>query len=134
MRVPVRVALQHAREHLSDAVAIERAPAGEHLEQHAAKCPDVGARVDRLTARLLGTHVGRCADHGERLGERGDLGCRIAARARIERLGQTEVEHFHHTIGANHDIGRLEIAVNDPLFVRGFERLDDLLGDGKHLG
>ena len=38
------------------------ATAGEHLVEHAAERPDVGALVDRLTARLLGTHVGRGAE------------------------------------------------------------------------
>ena len=33
--------------------------AGQHLVQHAAERPDVGALVDRLAARLLRTHVRR---------------------------------------------------------------------------
>ena len=37
---------------------------GQHLVEHAAERPDVGALVDRQSARLLGTHVGGRADDG----------------------------------------------------------------------
>ena len=38
--------------------------------------------------------------------------------AGIERLGEPEVEHLDGAIGANLDVGRLQIAVDDALFVR----------------
>ena len=59
---PVRLALEHAREDVGDVVAGEQALAGEHLEQHDAERPDVGALVDGPAARLLGRHVGRGAE------------------------------------------------------------------------
>ena len=40
---------------------------GEHLEQHRAERPDVGALVDGPAARLLGRHVGGRAENHPRL-------------------------------------------------------------------
>ena len=47
----------------------------------------------------------------------------------IHRLRQTEVQHLHRAVGADFDIGWLEVAVNDALLVRGFEGLGDLARD-----
>ena len=54
---PVGFAAHHRGEHIGDGLAGERAPAGKHLEQHASERPQVCTPVDRLAARLLGTHV-----------------------------------------------------------------------------
>ena len=40
--------------------------------------------------------------------------------------GQPEVEHFDATLRGNFDIGGLQVAVNNALVVRGFERLRNL--------
>ena len=52
-------------------VAVERAPAGEHLVEHAAERPDVGAPIDGLPARLLRRHVGGRAENHAQLRRRG---------------------------------------------------------------
>ena len=49
---------------------------------------------------------------------------------RLNRLGQTVVEHLDRAVGPQFDVGRLQVAVNDPLLVCGFEGLGDLLRDG----
>ena len=49
----------------------------------------------------------------------------------IERFGETEVQHLHHAVGAHLDVGGFQIAMNDPLLVRGFEGFGDLPGDGQ---
>ena len=76
-----------------------RAPR-EHLVEHAAEGPDVGAAVHGVPAGLLGAHVRRGAeDHaghrsgrGQRRGHgRVDL---VRRRGGVERLGQPEVEHL----------------------------------------
>ncbi len=58
---------------------------------------------------------------------------------RVERFGEAEVEHLHRAVRAHLDVRGLQVAVDDPLLVRGLERLRDLPGDGqcfveRHLG
>jgi hypothetical protein len=52
----------------------------------------------------------------------------------LDCLRQSEVEHFHRAVGPQLDVGRLEIAMDDALFVRRFKRERDLLSDAKGLG
>lgn len=47
------------------------------------------------------------------------------------RVPSPEVEHFHGSIGPQFDVGRLQIAVDDVLFVGSFERLRNLTGDAQ---
>ena len=58
---------------------------------------------------------------------------RVDAPAGVQRLRQPEVEHLHRAVGAHLDVRRLQIAMDDPLLVRGFERLGDLLRDRQRL-
>ncbi len=46
---------------------------------------------------------------------------------------QPEVQHLHRAVGFDLDIRGLEIAIDDPLLVRGLERLGDLFGDRQRL-
>ena len=48
---------------------------------------------------------------------------------RVHRFRQPEVEHLHRAVGADLDVRGLQIAMDDALLVRGFERLGDLLRD-----
>ena len=99
--------------------------------------PTLRAPIDRFPFRLLRRHVGRGAedDAGVRrrrardsrgVGERG--GC-IARCGWSQRFRETEVEHLDRAVTPHLDVRRLQVAVNDPLLVRGFERLGDLLRD-----
>ncbi len=45
------------------------------------------------------------------------------------RLRQPEVEHLHRAIGSQLDVRWLQVPVDDPLLVSGFEGLGDLLRD-----
>ena len=124
-----------------DRLAVEQAPAGQHLEQDDAEGPDVGAPVDRLAPRLLGGHVGGRAEdeagRGAGLGE----GRRLRqvgpdwrpSRVAGPGLGETEVEHLDLPVRRHLDVRRLEVAVDDALLVRLLERLGDLLRDGDRL-
>ena len=47
----------------------ERRAAGGHAVQHAAQTEQIASGIDRLAARLLGSHVSRGADNGAVLGE-----------------------------------------------------------------
>ncbi len=50
-----------------------------------------------------------------------------------DRLRQPEVEHLHGPVVSNLDVRRLEVAVDDALRVRGFERLGNLPRDRQRL-
>ncbi|MFO7694081.1 MAG: hypothetical protein R6V57_13415 [Vicinamibacterales bacterium] len=56
-----RVHVQDLVEDLRRADAVERAPAGQALEQHGAEGEQVAAAVDRTLLHLLGRHVRRRA-------------------------------------------------------------------------
>ena len=127
---PVELVAQHRGERLGSCPRrAKAAPAGQHLEQHDAEGPDVGALVDRAAARLLRAHVGRGADDHAHLRV-----VSVAASARRspssgraesssgQRLGQAEVEHLDLAVGRHLDVGGLEVAVHDALLVRRFER------------
>ena len=58
-----------------------------------------------------------------------------AALAGRRTLGfrQAEVEHLDGAVGADLDVARLEIAMDDALLVRGVERVGDLPRDAERL-
>ena len=45
------------------------------------------------------------------------------------QLRQAEVQHLHRAVGPHLDVRGLQIAMDDPLLVRGFQRLGDLPRD-----
>ena len=63
----LRVVLADHPEQPAGVLGAERRPAAEHLVERGPQREDVGARVDRLPADLLGGHVARGAQHGPRL-------------------------------------------------------------------
>ena len=50
-------------------------------------------------------------------------------RTGIEGLREPEVQHLHGAVDADLDVGGLQIAMDDPVLVRGAKRLGDLLRD-----
>ena len=60
--VPVGIAGERLRDRIGPRLASKWRATRQHLEQHASERPHVGALVDGLAARLLGTHVSRGAD------------------------------------------------------------------------
>ena len=113
-----------------------RTPAArEHLVKHAAERPDVGALVDRSAARLLGAHVGRGAeDHAGRASPARVI---VGDRDRVRDGGSVGVDLRPGRSRApspcrrrrDLDVGRLQIAMDDAVLVRGFERLGNLARD-----
>ena len=51
----------------------------------------------------------------------------------FDELGEPEVENLHRAIGPHLDVRRLEIAMDDALFVRGLERFRNLPRDRQRL-
>ena len=56
-----------------------------------------------------------------------------AAASASRAFGQPEVQHLHRAVLADFDVGGLQVPMDDPLLVRGFERLGNLLGDREGL-
>ena len=54
--------------------------------------------------------------------------------SRRRQLGESEVQHLHDAVGRDLDVGGLQVAVDDALLVRGFERGGNLPRDGQRLG
>ena len=133
-RRPVRIVGQRGGDHVGERVAREWRAAGEHLEQHAPECPDVGAFVHR-PARAPAR--GSCMPGVPRITP-ARVPCAEAVTARrwrpdetaaLRRLGDAEVEHLDRAVGSDLDVRRLEIAMDDAPLVRGFERIGDLSRD-----
>ena len=96
---------------------LERHPAGEHLERHAAHRVDVGARVDPLAADLLGGDVVDGADHGV---------VRACAAVR-QGCGDPEVGEVAVPGRVEQHIGGLDVAVHQTVRVSRVEGRSDLL-------
>ena len=99
----------------------------------------VGATVERVAADLLGSHVERgsqldALDRERR--KRGRLGFAVGVDAAALAAGDAEVEHLHHPVLANHHVLRLDVAVNEPAFVRHSQRPGDVgkLRDARRCG
>jgi hypothetical protein len=60
-------------------------------------------------------------------------GVRLRSAGRIQRLRQAEVQDLHRAVGPHLDVGRLQIAMDDALSVRGVERVGNLPGDRQRL-
>ncbi len=131
-RLPVRLALEDARERVGWRRASERGPAGERLEERAAERPDVRAAVHGAAARLLGAHVGSGSEDDARLGAALGQSRRLLAggmRRACEGLREAEVEDLHAPFRGDDHVRGFQVAVNDARVVRRFERRSDLPED-----
>ncbi|MDO8795479.1 MAG: hypothetical protein Q7J25_12760 [Vicinamibacterales bacterium] len=111
------------------AAALERLSPGDHLVQERAERKDVGARVGVPRLELLGRHVLK-RPQDRAVGRQRLLDRRHHRRARggptrRAHLRQTEVEQLR-ALFRQHDVGRLEVAMDDALAVRAAERVGDL--------
>ena len=101
---------------------LERRPAGEGLVEDRPEGVDVGRRADRVALGLLGGHVAGCPHH-------------LAADGRpvrdLEPLRQAEVGDLRRAVGVEEDVGRLQVAVDDPDVV---DRADAAGEAGHELG
>ena len=120
--------------------ALERAAARQHFvraRRRTPRCPRACRRPCRAPAP---GHVrGRAENHARRVvagGDRRRIRQAAATRAPVGsmRLREAEVEHLHRAVGADLDVGGLQIAMNDALLVRGFERVRDLPRDRQRFG
>ena len=134
----VRLLVQDAAENLHGRFACEQSLASQHFINNHAKRPDVGALVRRLALGLLGSHVRRRPENGARL-RRADgqrrrvLRIAVARRRRFHGFRQAEIQNLDDAFRGDLDVGRLQVAMDDVLLVRGFDAVDQLLDDGERI-
>ena len=107
------------------ALALIRRHAGERVVEHAAQRVDVGARVEALAADLLGRDVAERPDPAAVAG---------GAGVRGHALGEPEVGQVGVVVGAEQDVGGLDVAVDDAARVRRVERAGHLGDDVRRAG
>jgi hypothetical protein len=116
----------HAIEDGGDALGLEGKLAGEALVENGAQRPHVSGGAGGAALGLFGRHEVRRAEHGP--------GAR-AAEVAVEALGEAEVGNLGNaalqgsgSLAGEEDVGGLEVAVNDALFMgvlhRPRQRLD----------
>ena len=94
----------------------EQAAPGQHLVQHDAQRVNIGAAVDLLALNALGGHVFDGSHHGALPRHAGFA----------EHAGDAEIGHLDHVLRRDHDIRRLDVAVQDAHVVRVFDTLQGL--------
>ncbi len=108
-------------------VGVERHGAGQQLEQDDTDGIEIGPAVDRPAGlELLGGHVVRRAHHVPRAGQRGGLP--------VQGAGDPEVHDLRRTGRGDHDVGGLDVAVDQAPVVAGRQRVEDLGGEPQRLG
>ena len=105
--------------------AVERGPAGDQFVEHDADGEEIRAPVELAAERLLRAHITRRAQH------LADLRAQhLAFRAGAFAIGQArdaEIEDLDRAaVLAQHDVGRLDVAVDDAERVRVAERVGQL--------
>ena len=106
-------------------VALEGRTPSEQLVEHDTDGVKIGRRGHRLPHNLLGGEVLRCADE---LAGAGQVGREVA-----EAFGDPEVGQLHRPAGAEEDVARLDVAVDDPRGVGRAQRGQHGRGDGECL-
>ena len=108
---------------------LERLASADELEENAPEGEEVGALVHGFRANLLGRHVAGRSEERPGLRSPGESRCsrptRRRSRAGVE-LREAEIEDLHVPVGGHEEVLRLQIAVQDSLFVGRREAAGDL--------
>ena len=124
-----------SRETIADSVSVTVSPANGDTPVSISYSTQPNAQMsDRLSTGLPRACSGLMKLAVPRItpvpGDRGDgRRMRLIARRGLDRFGEPEVEHFNSAVGAQLDVGGLQVPVDDPLRVRRVERIGDLRGD-----
>jgi hypothetical protein len=112
--------VQVCRDRLRHRLAPERRASGERHEEHAAQGVHVAARVDRRTREVLRRHEVDGPDPFAAVGQVG-LG--------VDGSGDAEVRQVDVVVRGEQDVGRLDVAMDEPCGVRRVEGVGDLRDD-----
>ena len=104
------------------------------MVEHATEREEVAPSVEFLATRLFGRHVGDGADSGAGTGEEKSLGIAesrsVEAGVMIgEKLGEAKIQDFDAAAVGNENVGGLDVAMDDALFVGGVESIGKLDAD-----
>ena len=119
-----RLVAQDRRDGAQLCRADERPAAGQHLVEDGAEGEDVGPRVDWASFGLFWRHVRRRAH--DQPGPRAQRRHRLLCRRPFDELRDAEVEDLRPAVAGDHDVGRLDVAVDDAVGVRSRKRGGDL--------
>ncbi len=101
--------------------------AGQGFVKNHTQGEDVSSRVRNPFQQHFRRHVGGRSAHAASAIDGGAL---VATR---QVFGHTKVENLHSAIGGQHDIFRLDVAMDDAALVRSHESLGAFLGDSEEL-
>jgi len=117
---PRRLLLHHGRQHHGQCPAAEWPLPRKHVIKHRPQTEQVAAVVQFFAPGLFRSHVVGRADHRTGVCQVGIL---------PHGPGQPEVQQPHPAVFLQPDVGRLDVAVNQPLVVGGCQRGGHLAGD-----
>ena len=115
-------------ENIARGIAFERTNAGEHFVEEDAEREDVGASIDGLSRRLLGRHIVQRSDDNPLFGLCGGRTL-TAHRESTHGLGQTEVQHPHPTVVAQHHVVGLQVTVRYAFLMRRSDSVSERYRD-----
>src|SRR5439155_8730233 len=118
--------LKNRRHDFSWCVARERLMPGHHFVKDYAQTPDVGSFINRRAARLFRRHVTNGSQYRPRIGlsecHRSCPVRRSLGEGGFGKLCNPEIEHFHVAVPPEHNVARVDVAMNNPGFMGGGER------------
>src|SRR5215472_12691911 len=135
--------IKNRRHDLLRCVAGEWRLPGYHFVKHDAETPDIATLINWLSTRLLRRHVTNSSQYRPEIGvSECNRSCPVRrspwhTEALRRRLGEggfgklcnPEVEHFRVPVRAEHDVVRLDVAMNNSRVVSGGKRTRYLNGD-----
>ena len=127
------VGRQDRRDPIRRSVAGKRGPPGQGFVEDGAEREQVRPLVERVAPKLLGRHVPESADHGAGRRQR-HFGRGFARALPFPQLRDPEVEQLAEVVAGDHDVLRLDVAVEDSGRVRVDEGFEERGRQGQGLG